>query len=98
MQKSRNGYKRAWTQKQRMIRQDFADQFKKDGCLICGEKDPCCLQFHHLNPKEKSIEVSKLVNQKAPITRIAEEIEKCVVLCANCHAKFHAGRFDIPRM
>lgn len=57
-------------------------------CCICGESSPECLDFHHL--RDKDIEVSKL-RTNGSIKRVIEEISKCVVLCANCHRKVHAG-------
>lgn len=56
------------------------------GCLICGEKDPACLDFHHLNSSEKENNIAELVLSRK---RMEEEIKKCVVLCSNCHRKLH---------
>ncbi len=57
-------------------------------CSHCGETDINCLDFHHTNPKEKEINVSKVtLYSKAKGLR---EIAKCIALCANCHRKEHA--------
>ena len=63
------------------------------GCAICGEKDPCCLDFHHLDPSEKDFGVCN--GKGLSWERILREIEKCVVLCSNCHKKLHAGRASL---
>jgi hypothetical protein len=47
------------------------------------------LDFHHKNPKTKKDKVSRLVDCAFNKTIILVEIRKCVVLCANCHRKFH---------
>lgn len=69
------------------------------GCLSCGYRG--CVQalhFDHRNPLEKSFNIS-LSRDKSWDTIMAE-IDKCDVLCANCHAKktFESGhsrlRFD----
>lgn len=54
-------------------------------CYSCGNKNPICLDFHHLNPKEKSFDISKMIKNGMPINAIKHEINKCIVLCANCH-------------
>lgn len=59
------------------------------GCIFCDEREPVALDFHHLDPKNKDLEVSKLVYYS--LTKVKEEIRKCVVLCSNCHRKHHAG-------
>lgn len=72
---------------------DYLDQLKLErGCAECGfNENPAALQFHHRDPATK----------KAPVTTIAangswaameEEIAKCDVLCANCHAIHHYSR------
>ena len=56
-------------------------------CVHCGEGDPVVLHFHHLRDKEHT--VSKMVGRGIHWPRISSEIDKCIVLCANCHLKEH---------
>ena len=60
-------------------------------CSKCGEDHPTTLEFHHLDPNTKKAEVSKLVSEGHKKQTIEEEINKCIVLCANCHRKLHAA-------
>lgn len=59
------------------------------GCKLCGEQDPIVLDLHHLNPDEKDADPSKLLS--CTREKVKTEIRKCVVLCANCHRRVHAG-------
>ncbi len=59
-------------------------------CRRCPEQFHECLHFHHIDDN-KDDNVTKMVNELRPIHRIVDEMRKCVVLCANCHAKTHAG-------
>ena len=63
------------------------------GCKLCSEKEPACLEFHHLDPSEKDFVVSTSANRSWD--KIQAEMHKCVVLCANCHRKVHAGVLQI---
>ena len=56
-------------------------------CLRCSETNIYCLDFHHLDPKEKETTWS-YVGQK-PWIDIKMEIFKCIPLCRNCHQKEH---------
>lgn len=56
-------------------------------CTECGEGDPRLLEFHHLDATQKEYNVSELVNGRYSLERIQQEINKCVVLCANCHRR-----------
>lgn len=57
------------------------------GCKRCGfRKHPRALQFHHTNPDEKTMGVSRMIQNSFSWDRILEEIDKCEILCANCHA------------
>ena len=58
-------------------------------CEKCGESDLRCLQFHHLDPTQKEIQVSDLCYQGYGIERIKQELDKCILVCANCHCKIH---------
>ena len=61
------------------------------GCIICGEQEPCTLDFHHLDMSTKESGISHIVNSNRSMAVLQKELEKCVVLCANCHRKVHAG-------
>lgn len=61
------------------------DLKSKIGCTDCGEKDIRCLDFHHLDSSLKTRCVSEMMMYS--IITIKKEIEKCVLLCANCHRK-----------
>jgi hypothetical protein len=64
-------------------------------CHHCGYRDyTCSLEFHHLDPSQKSFEFGKLTKKQLS-TLTCEEIEcelnKCIVLCCNCHRALHYG-------
>jgi len=65
------------------------------GCKICGERNSCCLDFHHVNSKDKKTNVSRQISNKS-IDKIFKEISKCVCVCSNCHRKIHAGVLESP--
>ncbi|WP_049979681.1 homing endonuclease associated repeat-containing protein [Halolamina rubra] len=66
------------------------DQSTEARCARCNESHPACLVFHHLDADEKSKSVSQLVVDGVSRERLCEEIEKCEVLCANCHREEHS--------
>ena len=61
-------------------------------CKECGENDPVVLEFDHLKDKKKS--VCFLTQNGYSISSIKKEIEKCQVLCANCHRRKTAKEFE----
>ncbi|MFB6176610.1 MAG: homing endonuclease associated repeat-containing protein [Halobaculum sp.] len=83
---------RDYERKQR-LRAWVYDQKRAAGCADCTETDPRCLDFHHRTDTEKDASVARLINDCHGRERIATEIEKCTVLCANCHRKRH---LDFP--
>lgn len=52
-------------------------------CMDCDFSDPRCLDFDHLRDKE--FNVSQMVQRAMSWTKILKEIEKCDIVCANCH-------------
>lgn len=63
-------------------------------CEICGY-NTClgALQFHHLDPADKAFGIgSRGVTRK--LEAQLDEIKKCVLLCANCHAEAHETSED----
>lgn len=72
--------------RRRAIVQSVVDYLKLHPCEECGESRIPCLQFDHLDQSNKYSPVSNLIKNAYSLIKIMEEIEKCRVLCANCHA------------
>ncbi len=84
--------------KQRKIelRKRFFEWKESLECTKCGEDDSNCLDFHHTDSKEKDIEVSSaLWSNSWGWERLMKEVNKCMVVCRNCHAKIHAGTMRV---
>jgi hypothetical protein len=60
------------------------------GCRRCGEADGCCLDFHHVGDQKEDA-INKLVRDGYSVAAIRTEMDRCVVLCANCHRKQHVS-------
>lgn len=60
-------------------------------CKFCPEHDPDCLDLHHLDRTKKDIDVADAVYRWS-WERLTTELEKCIVVCANCHRKIHKGK------
>ena len=60
-------------------------------CTDCGETDPLVLEFDHIGD-DKAADVSRLVVDGVSWERVAQEIAKCEVVCANCHRRRTAQR------
>jgi|SRR5882672_4781010 len=64
----------------------------RDGktCVRCGwNEHPEILQFHHKNPEEKEFDFSKGSIGNFSLKRIQKEVDKCELLCPNCHMWHH---------
>ncbi len=76
--------------------QDYVDSIKMNGCVKCGYKK--CLKalvFHHVRPNTKSSSISNLVTRCAKKDIIKQEIDKCILLCQNCHHELHDANGDL---
>jgi len=75
-------------ERQRKYKQQAVD-YKGGKCQNCGySKYLGALEFHHLDPTQKDFEMSKFT--KSPLGDFAkEELNKCILLCANCHREAH---------
>lgn len=62
-------------------------------CSNCGleaTKDNYpVFDFHHTNKDEKDDTVSSLINRGRPLNIVLKEVDKCILLCANCHRLHH---------
>lgn len=69
------------------IRSEIKENLK---CSKCGYNQCLeALEFHHSDPNKKEYSICFLVNSEKNIKAIQEEIDKCIVLCANCHREEH---------
>lgn len=65
---------------------------KERGCALCPEKHHSCLDFHHKDEDTKLFNVGEHHSNGIGITKLKEEISKCILLCSNCHRKLHFAK------
>lgn len=64
--------------------------YKGGSCKLCGyNKNIKALVFHHLDPHKKDFNISG--NSMLAWHKIEKELDKCVLLCHNCHTEVHDG-------
>ena len=51
------------------------------------------MSFHHLDPSVKDFQLSN-ARTKILTESVKQELDKCVLLCLNCHAIRHAEQWD----
>lgn len=64
------------------------------GCAKCGEKRSYVLDFHHRDPLIKDASIARMTSNYNKIEDIQKEIDKCIVLCSNCHREYHYLEFS----
>lgn len=70
-------------------------EYKGGSCVVC--KYNKCLRsmdFHHLDESEKDYDIS--TKWKTPKEEIVKELDKCVLVCRNCHGEVHDGITSLP--
>lgn len=93
-QKNRAGVIAKTRQRGAELREWYKVIKSKMSCCVCGENDPSCLDFHHIDPTEKEHDPS--ISLSFGKESFLMEISRCACLCANCHRKEHAGRLNAP--
>lgn len=64
-------------------------------CCHCEEDNGACLDFHHADESQKEFSIAHALTRSA--AKVKSELLKCIVLCANCHRKHHAGVLDVSK-
>lgn len=65
-------------------------------CEICGyNKNIAALEFHHKNPEEKEFQIDLRKFANCDIDKLNNELNKCIILCANCHREIHNPELSI---
>lgn len=79
--------------KQNKERANFILSLKENKCCQKCNYNKCSasLDFHHLDPKQKDFNISGFKRTRGfkDLDLIYNEIEKCIILCSNCHREFH---------
>jgi hypothetical protein len=67
-------------------------EYKGCKCILCGyHKCDAALHFHHVNGFDKEKGISRIRSWK----KMVLELDKCVLVCSNCHSEVHSGFVDI---
>ena len=89
--------KKAVSARRKKLRQ-MALEYKGGKCALCGyKKSVRSLSFHHIDPSKKDFGLSS-----RGFTRSWEktliELDKCILLCMNCHMEVHDGITQLPKV
>lgn len=78
-------------QKERGLKRKYEYILSKGGkCECCGyNKNIAALEFHHKNPEEKEFQIDIRKFANANIETLKKELDKCIILCSNCHREIH---------
>ncbi len=87
----RRAYNITAVKKRRKKLRQMALDMKGGKCMMCGySRDQTALDFHHLDEKSKEFGLSdRGLTRSWEKTKL--EVEKCVLVCANCHREIHSG-------
>jgi NAD-dependent dihydropyrimidine dehydrogenase PreA subunit len=70
---------------------------KGNKCECCGNTYPYMVyDFHHINPSEKDFSLGDKVST-VKWDLVQKEIDKCILVCANCHRMIHSGDIQLEQ-
>ena len=65
-------------------------------CEHCGyDKNISALEFHHINPDTKEFQIDLRHFSNTSLDKLQIELDKCILLCANCHREIHHPELEI---
>ena len=71
-------------------------EYKGGRCQRCGY-DRCvnAMDFHHIDPAQKGFPIASRIRSWE---KLKAELDKCVLLCSNCHREFHGGIWNLEEV
>ena len=98
LRKNNPDYWRSWAPRRDKIQHER----KRHWVTLAGGKCQRCgwnehhsgFDFHHINATEKECQPSHLMKSHKNDEALGRELDKCALLCTNCHKLFHAGVWD----
>jgi len=71
-------------------------EYKGGKCISCGyNKCNEALDFHHIDESKKEFGLSEKGMTRS-WERTMKELDKCILVCANCHRELHHGKLQLP--
>jgi hypothetical protein len=65
-------------------------------CSLCGyNRNLAALTFHHLDPSVKDFKLDMRSLSNRDLESIYSELDKCILVCHNCHAELHNPGLDL---
>lgn len=82
-------------QRRRKKTKELLVEYKGGKCEICGyDKCISALEFHHIASGEKEFGIGQKGYTRS-FEKNKEEVDKCILVCANCHREIHEGLIDL---
>lgn len=87
-------------QKLRGLKRKYEAVLVRGGkCEKCGyNHNIAALEFHHLNPDEKEFQIDMRHFSNSSIEKLQKELDKCILLCANCHREEHNSDLELSNI
>lgn len=97
MSKNPNNYE---NQKLRGLKRKYEAVLQKGGkCERCGyDKNLSALEFHHRNPEEKEFQIDIRRFSNTNLETLKKELDKCELLCSNCHHEHHNPNLSLDNV
>ena len=68
-------------------------------CTICSyDKNLAALTFHHTELDKKDFKLDMRSMSNRSLNSVLVELEKCVLVCQNCHAELHYPHLDLAKL
>ena len=68
-------------------------------CTVCGyNKNLAALTFHHTDQDEKDFKLDMRSMSNRSLEAVLVELEKCILICQNCHAELHFPHLDLAKL
>jgi len=84
--------------KRRRKLKTLAIEYKGGKCQVCGySKYPGALDLHHVNHVEKEFGIADKGYTRS-WEKVKVELDKCALVCANCHREIEAGITQLPEV
>lgn len=70
-------------------------EYKGGRCVVCGyNKCPAAFDLHHIDESKKEFGFA-IGGMTRAWSKVKDEADKCLLVCANCHREIHAGEIDV---